>query len=203
LTISILLLGAGVAALLDATGAMDVDPAAVGALGLGVIGLALIVSAWAGRAYGLVPIGVVLSLVLTLMTIVDVPFTGGVGERNYHPTVANEIDAEQHLAMGSLTLDLRDAPFREGTTEMEATVAMGELVVQVPDDVRVVVHAEAGMGRVEVFGVLDDGVSPEVDATAPATGGRTLELDLRVGMGEVDVTRYDTDGTTIVEGGAR
>ena len=49
LTISILLLGAGVAALLEVTGAMDVDPAAVGALGLGVIGLALIVSAWAGR----------------------------------------------------------------------------------------------------------------------------------------------------------
>ena len=85
LTISILLLGAGVAALLDVTGAMDVDPVAVGALGLGVIGLALIVSAWAGRAYGLVPIGIVLSLVLTMLTIVDVPFTGGVGDTQLSP----------------------------------------------------------------------------------------------------------------------
>ena len=121
------------------------------------------------------------------------------------PTVARDIEAEQHLAMGQLTLDLRDAPFPEGTTEMEATVALGELVVQVPDDVRVVVHAEAGMGRVEVFGIEDEGVSPEVDATAPApsSGGRTLELDVRVGMGEVDVTRYGADGTTIIEGRAR
>src|SRR6202008_1770759 len=41
LVLSILLIGAGVAALLDATGAMDVDAVAVGALGLGVIWRAL------------------------------------------------------------------------------------------------------------------------------------------------------------------
>ena len=85
LTLSVLLIGAGIASLLQATGALDVNLAVVLAIGTCIVGVALIASAWAGRAYGLVPIGILLALTAGVATIVDVPLTGGFGPRTYTP----------------------------------------------------------------------------------------------------------------------
>jgi hypothetical protein len=55
--------------------------------------------------------------------------------------------------------------------------------------VTVEVHAEAGVGRVAVFGVADGGTSVERDDTVRMPGTRVLRLDLRTGVGETKVER--------------
>jgi hypothetical protein len=53
--------------------------------------------------------------------------------------------------------------------------------------VRVV--ASSGLGEVQVLGEQDNGVANRVDTTAEDGGDRRLELDLRVGIGQVRVER--------------
>jgi phage shock protein PspC (stress-responsive transcriptional regulator) len=205
--VSLLMVGAGVAVLLDVLDVVDVDEQVGLAIALGVVSAGLILSAFVGRARGLIALAVVLTAALTVLSIIDVPFEGGVGERLYHPTSRGELRDEYRLAMGQMTLDLRDLPRREGITDIEATVAMGEVLVQVPDDVTVEVHAEAGAGEVDVLGRSDGGVSVESDRLAPATRTSStttstarLRLDLAVGFGHVKVDRYADDVVERLEG---
>ena len=85
LTVSVLVLGAGLAALLDTIGVLDVDIEVAGAIALGVVAATLILSAWYGRALGLVSLAVLLTVVCGVAAIVDTPFKGGVGDRSYLP----------------------------------------------------------------------------------------------------------------------
>ena len=67
--------------------------------------------------------------------------------------------------------------------------SIGELVVQVPEGVSVRVVASSGLGEVQALGKQESGVVNRVDTTAEAGGDRRLELDLRVGIGQVRVER--------------
>jgi len=187
LTVSVLLVVAGVAALLESLDAIDVDLVVVGAILLGIVGTALILSGWYGRARGLVALGVVLALLLVALSIVDTPFRGGIGERDHHPRTVRALEDDYELAIGHMELDMSDVPLRTGTTRVEASVAIGELVVRVPNDVTLDIHAEAGTGEVSVLENTDDGVSVEQDAHIRRGGARTLQLELRTGVGRVVV----------------
>jgi phage shock protein PspC (stress-responsive transcriptional regulator) len=189
LTVSVLVLGAGLAALLDTIGVLDVDIEVAGAIALGVVAATLILSAWYGRALGLVSLAVLLTIVCGVAAIVDTPFKGGVGDRSYLPTSSRELQPEYRLAIGSLRVDLRAVPLPSGTTTVTGSVAIGELHVIVPTDVSVDVHAEVGVGQVDVFGASSSGFSAERNDTVRAAGTRTLRLELRTGAGHVMVER--------------
>ena len=184
-----LVLGAGLAALLDTIGVLDVDIEVAGAIALGVVAATLILSAWYGRALGLVSLAVLLTVVCGVAAIVDTPFKGGVGDRSYLPVSARELQPEYRLAIGNLRLDLRAVPLRAGTTTVTASVAIGELHVIVPTDVSVDVHAEAGVGQVDVFGIASSGFSAERNDSVRVVSTRTLRLELRTGAGHVMVER--------------
>ncbi|MFL5795535.1 MAG: hypothetical protein ACJ742_06055 [Actinomycetes bacterium] len=49
--------------------------------------------------------------------------------------------------------------------------------------------ARSGLGEVEVLGKQDGGFGSRIDTTSEAGGDRRLELDLRVGLGQVRVER--------------
>ncbi len=49
--------------------------------------------------------------------------------------------------------------------------------------------ASSGLGEVQVLGEQESGFANRVDTTVDAGGDRRLELDLRVGMGQVRVER--------------
>jgi predicted membrane protein len=77
-----------------------------------------------------------------------------------------------------------------GTTAVEARVGVGELVVHVPSGVSVDVSARSGLGEVQVLGEQEGGFGSRIDLIADAASGRgTLRLDLRVGLGQVQVDR--------------
>jgi phage shock protein PspC (stress-responsive transcriptional regulator) len=194
ITLSILLIGAGVAALLDSVDAVHLTLAAVLASGLIVVGAALVLSAWFGRARGLIVIGLLLLLATIPATVIDVPISGGIGEREYRPIARTDLRRTYELGIGHLVVDLRNTPLSRRVTTITGSLGIGELDVDVPANVRVDVRAHAGAGATEIFGHLDDGVSHDTHRVAGAGQRGVLRLVLRVGAGSIHVRRWGPDG---------
>jgi phage shock protein PspC (stress-responsive transcriptional regulator) len=190
LTISVLLIGAGAAALLDSVDAVHLTLAAVLASGLIVVGGALVLSTWFGRGRGLIPIGVLLLLATIPASLIDVPITGGIGERQYHPVARAELRRNYELGIGHLVVDLRDAPLSGRVTTITGSLGIGELDVDVPGNVQVDVRAHAGAGATEIFGHLDDGLAHDTHRVAGIPRSGVLHLVLRVGAGSIHVRRW-------------
>ena len=183
-TISLLLIGGGVAALLD----MSLQAYLAGALLL--VGAVLLVGSRVGQARGLIVVGLVLAATATFASVADLSLAGGVGDRIREPETLAELEGEYRLGIGEMTLDLSDIDFTS-SREVSARIGVGELKVRVPDDVHVVVDAEVGVGEAHLFGVEEGGIGVERTARSRAsTGGetaRTLELQLRAGIGRIFV----------------
>jgi len=190
LVISLLLVGAGCAALVGLHLTVFLS------LALVVVGLALLSGGRWGRSRGLIPVGILLVVALGMSTAVNfvgVPLRGGAGERRWQPLTVDELPDEYRLGVGSLHLDLTDLrPGRgDDDVEIDASVGVGELVVTVPPAVDVVVEGRAGVGELDLLGQRRSGrdVEQVVRQTSSRFDGPTFELDLEVGMGEVRVRR--------------
>jgi predicted membrane protein len=137
-------------------------------------------------------VGVALTAVLSVAVAANwdlgVPLAGGVGDRTERPATPADL-VTYELGAGDLLLDLRQLQVPPGTTAVEARVGVGELAVAVPGGVSVRVVASSGLGEVQALGEQESGVANRVDTTVEAGGDRRLELDLRVGIGQVRVAR--------------
>jgi hypothetical protein len=188
-----LFIGAGIVGLVIASG-RSVQPSAVFAGGLLIVGAGLVASAWFGRAWALIPIGLILLAGLSASTVIKVPFEGGVGERRFTPVSSSELRDEYHLAVGELRLDLAALQLGRGEVRtIEATVGVGHLDLTVPRDVNVEIHGESGLGDVALPGEdhNDGGIGIDRDLTIKADreGAPKLVIDVEVGIGQVEVHR--------------
>ena len=188
-TWSALLILAGGAWLFEAAGAVDVDLGVVFALALALVGIALVASAWFGRSRGLIALGIPLVFVVGAFGLVDVPLTGGIGDPTYHPRSVAAVEGAYTLAVGNLSVDLRDVDFSGTSRRVHAQLGIGQLNVTVPRGVRVVVDGHAGAGSVTAFGDQSDECCPTdvhlVRSGAP--GGGRLLLDADVGAGHIEI----------------
>ncbi len=195
LTVSATLVVVGVLLGLQASGNLSIPVAAVLATALTVVGGGLLVGAWLGRGRGLIPIGALLAGALILTATLSgflrgVPLTGGWGERTWSASSTSTTDAPYRLAAGKATLDLSDLAIGSGYRTIDASVGFGQLVVTVPRNVDVVVQAHAGAGALSILGTQANGTDVDRTVTVPSpsipTVG-TVHLDLRVGLGDVEV----------------
>ncbi|MBT8213023.1 MAG: cell wall-active antibiotics response protein [Acidimicrobiia bacterium] len=199
--LGIVLLGVGVMWLLVVLDILDdVAWTAVLAGAVIAIGVLLVVLARSGPHGGLIATGfaitLLLALALTVQDIVDVPFSGGIGDADYGPAAVADLDSPYRLAIGDLTVDLRGVDFEPGLTEIEATVAIGHLVVQLPEGVAVAVDMSVGAGQAVVD--TDTGAEQsfdglDVDENYQDSGFQSAEVRVRiraaVGLGQVEVRR--------------
>ena len=185
-----LLVLVGIGWLLDAAGVV-VPWRAILPASLIAVGLACVAGAFRGRQHALMVVGVVLMVLLSLAAAadwnLDLPLAG-VGDRSERPMSPAQL-REYELGVGNFELDLRQLQLPPGTTRVEARVGIGELVVEVPQGVSVQVAARSGLGNVQVFGQEDGGIGSRIDASSEQGGDRRLELDARVGLGQVRVDR--------------
>lgn len=182
----------GLAWLLGTTGAADVPWDTVLVVALIGVGLAIAAEARRGTSGWLVTLGLVLTAILTLTSLVDVELRGGVGERVYEPRTAAELRTDYRLAAGQLTLDLGSLAVANGTTALASSVGLGEIVVTVPPDAAVRIEARAGLGGIVIFGTeSDDDVDVTEQYSSPGydTAARRVSLDLSVGIGKIEVRR--------------
>jgi phage shock protein PspC (stress-responsive transcriptional regulator) len=180
----------GGVAVLDATNVWNADWRVVlGAMVL-VTGALTAAGAATGRKVGaIVALDVLLAIVLAVTLFVRVPLFAGVGDRVSHPASIAALDRKYELGIGNFTLDLADVPLPAGETRVKATLGIGDLVVHVPRDVKVIVDGRASAGEVVVFGDDVNGTSLHKVVSTGADDTRVLRLDARVGFGRLEVTR--------------
>jgi hypothetical protein len=186
IVLSLLLIAGGAAALADQADLFEIRPGAFLAFALVVVGIGLIIGSKVGRSRGLIPIGIVLTVLLGLGAATDGAFRGGAGERSYRPLTPNDVRDEYRLGAGELTLDLTDLRFPDEPVEIDVRAFAGEVLVIVPDDINVSVRARAGAGDISVFGHNEDGISPDVRSRRTGELGE-LDLSVRVALGEINV----------------
>ena len=188
LVLGVVLLVLGVMWLLGVTNVVEVSPLPLLDGALIIVGLTLLVGARTGRHSGLIALGIVLTVVLAAASTFDIRLSGGVGQRTFTPHSLADLDARYDLAIGQLTIDLRDVQVGSSIVVVEARVGIGELIVHVPA-VPVEAHGRAGLGQVTILGQDDSGFDVDLVVRSPqpsGTGG-FLSLDLSVGVGQVTV----------------
>lgn len=176
----------GVAWLIEAADWGDVPWRGLLAVALMVVGAALMVGSRRGSHGGLIAFGVVLAVVMAMSgaieVLADIPLNAGIGEERHRPVA--QIDDEYRWGIGSMTVDLRGATDLGGHT-ITASVAIGELIVIVPDDVAVSVTATSGIGEVRVLDERSAGLGADVEFTEEGDGRLVLELEVAIGKVEV------------------
>jgi len=192
--IGLLLIAGGILWLIQASTDIEIPWRVALPAALIAVGMALVAGARSGRHSWLIGIGVILTISLIAVSSFDIKLEGGVGDRVEHPMTLAELQRAYHLSVGQLTIDLRDVDFPASgsLTQVQATLGIGQLVVEVPPQLSVSVHGRVGAGELHVFGrTLGSGF--DVDERGPPfsnnDGIARLALDLSVGLGQIEVTR--------------
>jgi len=191
MTLGGLLVAIGVVTLLDFQDVVALTAGQYLAMAVATIGVGLLVGAWYGRARWLIVPGLVLIPFMLAASLIHVPFEGGVGDRLFRPTSIEAVEPEYHLVAGQMLLDLNEVPFGPGTYTIEATTVAGRILVLVPENVRVEIHAKTGAGQVSLFGQTDEGLNVDVrrifEPRLATTSAGVLRLDLEAALGQVEV----------------
>ncbi|MFE3491551.1 PspC domain-containing protein [Streptomyces sp. NPDC059175] len=166
---------------------------------LAVFGLGLALGSFLGRVgAGTVLLSVITAGLLAGASALPEEIGTQWTRTDWRPASVAAVAPHYSLGTGVATLDLSRLELPAGTTvRTGAEVGAGQLKVIVPKEAKVAVSTHAGLGDVRLPGdpADDVDVAPDRKRTvtlAPPAGtapAGTLALDLRVGLGQVEVTR--------------
>lgn len=187
---------------LDAAGAVDLPDQLPWAVALAILGLGLLIGAFIGRARWLmwicIPVAFLLLAASAPAPSLAWPSSTTVGDQQWRPQTVAEIGDEYALGVGTGVLDLTGLALPADAASaipVNARVDMGTLEVLLPTSARATIDARVGMGTIDIAGSeqVREGMDQSLVLTLP---GRidipTLELNLSVGMGTVEVSRAAT-----------
>jgi phage shock protein PspC (stress-responsive transcriptional regulator) len=186
LTLSVALVVGGILGALDLADVIDVSAEAIAATILIIFGVGLVVSAWFGRARSLIALGLAALVALVVIAAVDVPLSGGFGERHVEPVSASEFGDPVRLAAGKITIDLTRFNDPDATGVLNASVGAGEIVVIYPDDIRLEATADVSAGDINRDLAGDIRVNGESVVHDPVGASKgTVRLNLDLGAGNI------------------
>jgi len=165
------------------------------AVALCIVGMGFVLGAFVGGSKALILPALVLAGALIASSIVDIPLEGPIGARTWTPEEIDQIDDHYQLSMGEGVVDLTELDLA-GRDEIviRASVGLGQLIVRVPDDVGVEVHADVSGGEIDVLGVLDEGIGVSTDRrVGTELYDTTIVLDLEVGFGKIEIVDEPAD----------
>ena len=182
----------GIAAILQNLGALDVRLVRYPALVLLILGVTMLIGAFAGRARWLVLPAIVVVPFLLLASVVTVPLEGGWGNLYERPLSSAAVHGSYQRVAGDIYLDLTELAGTQAAPVISATTGFGSVNVTVPFDAHVIVTERAGAGVVHAGRATSDtGFEASLSTTMePRRGdGVTITLDLETGIGDVWVYR--------------
>ncbi len=167
---------------------------------LAISGIGFMVGSVRGRAWGLLPVGLIAAAGIAVAPLADIGFRGGIGERSYSVESPAGLAPSYSLGAGELVMDLSALELDEDTT-LHLKVGAGSMVVIVPQNVTVDITARSKFGSVILFGDQRSGtgnsirdihlahLSNEVADQPIETAGSkpTLTIDAQTTFGEVEV----------------
>ncbi|MDF6044359.1 PspC domain-containing protein [Streptomyces sp. JH14] len=171
------------------------------AAALAVFGTGMLVSTFLGRTgFGTVLLSIITAALLAGASALPKDISTQWVREHWRPASVAAVQPRYELSsgLGVGTLDLTRVPVPKGdTVRTQVRVGAGRAVVVVPQAVTVRVRAEAGLGDIrlpaEPPGDVDIAPAQNEHRTiAPPAGvtpAGTVELDLEVGIGQVEVTR--------------
>lgn len=180
-------------ALNELTG-LTVNPEAIFGSVVAICGGGLLVASVSGRAWGLIPVGLLATFGIGLSQINHDDFEASFGERDIEISSEDEIELDYDFAAGELRLDL------EGVTltrdhEIDVDLVAGSIVIEVPRDMAVNIFAESDFGEVKVFGRQQSGTSVSIDRTYRPENASdnppVLSIYADTTFGEVQVNHVD------------
>ena len=192
-TVSVALIVVGLMVGWNSVAEKDFKVVAIFGTALAVVAAGLLVGAFAGRARGLILLGILLTIATSVSAAADQHVGAGVGERTWAPTTVAEAERPFRLGVGDAELDLTRLP-AGSTVDVDVRVGVGELRVIVPEDARVVVDGSVGAGTMQLLdGPSFDGTDLERSLTSAAPGGATsgtvITIDAELGLGDLEVRR--------------
>jgi phage shock protein PspC (stress-responsive transcriptional regulator) len=181
----VLLIWAGIAFLGDVT----LETGLAG--GLLIVGVGFVFGAFVGGSRVLILPALVIGAALAVTAVVDIPLEGPVGQQRWAPASLDDLDERYEVSLGEGTLDLTALTIPEGErVAVDVSVGVGHLVVLVPPPMAADVTTDVGAGESLVFGQRQEGMDITTDrsvAGRPSSG--TIDLDLEVGLGQIEVRR--------------
>ncbi|MGX5183940.1 PspC domain-containing protein [Streptomyces avermitilis] len=168
------------------------------ACALAVFGTGIAISAFLGRTgAGSLFLAVITAGLLAASAALPKDISTHWVRTNWTPASASAVQPRYELGTGEGTLDLtRLRLAKDQTVTTGAQVGAGRLRVVLPADVTAEVDIRAGIGDIQLPGDgkqdvdVEPGKQQQVTLTPSGTkNGGTLNLDLEVGVGQVEVTR--------------
>jgi phage shock protein PspC (stress-responsive transcriptional regulator) len=183
-----LLLAVGLLAVFSQVAGIDVAPGQFFGVALAVLGIGLVVGAWWGRARILILLALLLMPLAVTASFITAPLEGGIGDHRYTPVTAAEVRDEYRSMGGRVILDLTNLQTSPRTIHIAASVAVGQLVVILPEGASFELRTRVGAGDSYVLGSQDVGTSLDSRYVRHQLNRTTYVLDLEMGIGEVFVT---------------
>lgn len=178
--------GFGVAA---AAGWGDPQPVDVLTACVAIVGTGVVVGTWFGRAWSMIPLGVVLVGCLVVANALPRDLTWSAGDRYWTPVSATT-QPVYVLGAGDARLDLTALPAHQNVT-VDSRVGAGRLQVFLPRNATVNLRASTSAGRIEVLGREQSGTGVDVNRQLVGTGAAptVIDLTLDMGFGDVEIHR--------------
>lgn len=187
-TYGAILLSIGLLALASQMADVSVSPGQFFGTALAVLGIGLVVGAWWGRARILILVAFLLAPMAIVASFITAPLAGGIGDHRYTPVTAAEVRDEYRSLGGRLILDLTDLKTGPRTIHISVSVAVGQLVVILPENATVELRTRVGAGDSVVLGSQDVGTSLDSSYVRHHFNPISYILDLEMGIGQVFVT---------------
>jgi phage shock protein PspC (stress-responsive transcriptional regulator) len=198
-TLALALLAGGATALLQLALGVFGPGAAPVLLGvvLAVVGAGLVVGSFLRAGRGLVPVAVVVGLVT--WGALAAPAEGWWRDADgleASPASAAQVAATYSRDFGDIDLDLSRIDLSTGTgpVRTEVTTGAGEVRITVPEDADLTLNASTGAGEVSFDDEVRSGVGQSLVRTNDlgedgVASGRSLQITVRAGVGDVEVSR--------------
>ena len=189
ITLAMVLLVGGLAAVGSLQGWWALSWAGVAAVALTIVAVGLLIASLRGQGRSLIGPGIFLSLVTLALTITGINGTTGYGQQTWAPTTVAAATGDFELNGGQGTLDLRRLDLRAGqSVDTELTVRAGQATVIVPDDTAVNLTCTANAGEIDCLGQRQDGLHQEITtAQEGSSDNGTINLTVHVGAGQATV----------------
>ena len=190
-TLAALLISVGSMAVADTADYVDFSASSYVAVALMVVGVGLAIGALFGRAYSLIFLGLILVGLVQLTSWFDIDLGGGFGDPVYRIETVEMVQDEYRLLAGEMVIDFTDLDFSTGSVNdvrTEVSLGAGQLVIEIPDDVNVVVDLRVVAGELNWPDGKVDGTSLDrVFERHPDGAIGEIVIDASVGFGQLDL----------------
>lgn len=164
-----------------------------GALAFGwatvVLGAGLVLGTFVGRARWLIVPALATAsaaVAASAMSFAGVGLNHRSGDRTEFIQAGSTVASEYRTGIGDFELNLTNFA---GDVSTSADVAVGSLTVVVPENAEVQLDAAVGLGSIDAFGSSRNGYRRRLSLDHNQTGTQLIKLNLRVGVGNVEVRR--------------